>query len=331
MSAPHTADMDLPPRVWALLDDRAGNNAQTLGIAEALGYDFTPIKLDYTALVHIPNALQGASLRGVTKTSKARLKIGETPDIIIAAGRRLAPIALSLKKHFPKAFLIHLMHPDTSLDNLNLVILPEHDHPAPRHNILTSLGAPHAITAEKLSAMSHPTTHPSIALLIGGDSKHGTFAPEEIDTIFAALPNTIHLNITTSRRTSVGCLTRIRKLCADKPHTLYAYGDSAPNPYPAMLGNADAIIVTGDSVAMCSESCATGKPVFIYIPHKAAPLKHRLFIQSLYDKGYAKPLKEFSLNWQPQQSLQEAKRLAPIILECYSLYKHKLNNPLKTT
>ncbi len=320
MSVPRT-DMDSPsPRVWALLDDRAGNNTQTLGIAEALGYAFTPIKLDYTTLVHIPNALQGASLRGITNASKAQLKKGETPDIIIAAGRRLAPIALYLKKHFPKVFLIHVMHPDTSLDNFNLVILPEHDHPAPRHNILTSLGAPHAITAEKLTAMKQPSAQPTIAILIGGDSKHGAFSPHEIDRIFAALHQDTHLHITTSRRTSPACLKRITQLCATKPHILYTYGDTVPNPYPAMLGNAEAIIVTGDSVAMCSESCASGKPVYIYIPEKAAPLKHRLFIQSLYDKELAKPLSEYTRTWQPTHTLQEANRLAPIILERYAMY-----------
>ena len=41
-------------------------------------------------------------------------------------------------------------------------------------------------------------------------------------------------------------------------------GANADNPYMGMLAWADRLIVTGDSIAMLSEACATGKPVTMF-------------------------------------------------------------------
>jgi mitochondrial fission protein ELM1 len=64
-TAPHTQPASMSPVVWALLDERAGNTAQTRGIAQALGYPFHEKPLRYNALVHLPNALRGASWLGI--------------------------------------------------------------------------------------------------------------------------------------------------------------------------------------------------------------------------------------------------------------------------
>lgn len=44
-------------------------------------------------------------------------------------------------------------------------------------------------------------------------------------------------------------------------------GAAKENPYFAMLHIADAVIVTGDSMSMLADSCATKKPVAVYIPN----------------------------------------------------------------
>lgn len=317
---------DSSPRVWALLDDRAGNTAQTRGIAQALGFAFTEIPVTYTRLVQLPNALRRTSFLGIARSTKKALLDMDTPDVIITTGRRLAPLALALKRRFPHVFLIHLMHPDCPLDGFDCVILPEHDQPQPRPNVLTSLGAPHALSPaslKELAAKATPPckTRPIIAVLIGGDNKYGTMEVQEIDAIVDVLRPTMtpstFLHVTTSRRTSATCVQRLKQVLSTYPHTLYTYGNHATNPYPAMLGFADAIIVTGDSVAMCTESCATGKPVFIAITHATTSPKHQRFISSLFAKGYAKPLDRFSLSWHPEQPLLEAQRLAPLLRAQY--------------
>ena len=48
------------------------------------------------------------------------------------------------------------------------------------------------------------------------------------------------------------------------PHFLHRYGASPDNPYAGILALADAFIVTGDSIAMLSEACGTGRPVALF-------------------------------------------------------------------
>jgi mitochondrial fission protein ELM1 len=70
------------------------------------------------------------------------------------------------------------------------------------------------------------------------------------------------------------------------------FNKTKANPFYAYLQLADIIIVTGDSVSMCSESCSTGKPVYIFSPDGNASEKHKAFHNSLYENGYAKEFNE---------------------------------------
>ena len=71
---------------------------------------------------------------------------------------------------------------------------------------------------------------------------------------------------------------------------LSKWGDAGDNPYFGYLARADHIIVTGDSVSMCSEACATPKPVYIFAPKALIGDKHARLHDGLYAKGYARPL-----------------------------------------
>ena len=85
------------PLIWALTDDRAGNVAQTLGVAEALGRPFQVKDLRYNPLARLPAVLQGALLIGLTPESRAQ-RTAPWPDLVIASGRRTAPAARWIKK-----------------------------------------------------------------------------------------------------------------------------------------------------------------------------------------------------------------------------------------
>jgi mitochondrial fission protein ELM1 len=68
----------------------------------------------------------------------------------------------------------------------------------------------------------------------------------------------------TSRRTG-GAVTRALRLAVGGDRHLYAWRKDDPdNPYRALLAEADALVVTGDSESMLAEATATGKPVYIY-------------------------------------------------------------------
>ena len=70
----------------------------------------------------------------------------------------------------------------------------------------------------------------------------------------------------------------------------YKFGDKGENPYFGLLAWGGKIVVTGDSMSMCSEACAAGVPVYIFAPKGTMGKKHVLFHQQLYKSGYATPL-----------------------------------------
>ncbi|MGN6092717.1 MAG: ELM1/GtrOC1 family putative glycosyltransferase, partial [Luteibacter jiangsuensis] len=67
--------------------------------------------------------------------------------------------------------------------------------------------------------------------------------------------------VAVSRRTPAALLPRIREAFVGVPGIVWTGSADGPNPYPGILGWADRLVVTPDSVNMLSEACATGRPV----------------------------------------------------------------------
>jgi mitochondrial fission protein ELM1 len=81
------------------------------------------------------------------------------------------------------------------------------------------------------------------------------------------------------------------------PCSVFRWGDTGENPYRGFLALADVIVVTGDSVSMCSEACATGKGVFIAAPADITAPKHQRLHKELYDAGMARPFEGTYATW----------------------------------
>ncbi|MBR1778749.1 MAG: mitochondrial fission ELM1 family protein [Alphaproteobacteria bacterium] len=293
--------------IWVLADDRAGNTAQALGTAEIFG-GRTEIKtVRYTKAVVLPNVLRGASALGVTAQTTAELK-EPFPDIAIAAGRRAAPLLRYIKKKSGgKTKIVQIMFPGRfGLSDFDLIVLPNHDGcKLVRPNIMRVTGAPHRITPERLAVEKEKWApvfdslpSPKIALIIGGATKDKPFTPEmaadfaERSKALAKALGGGSFLVTTSRRTGAE-QEKIIKDSLPEPKFFYGWGNKEiENPYFGFLALADYIVVTGDSVSMCSEACAASAPVYIYAPPGTVGKKHALLHQELYREGYAVELTE---------------------------------------
>ena len=100
-----------PPVIWVLTDGRAGNRSQCLGVAYQLGLAYQVTELDYGPLAALPTELLGASLAWLTGDSRAGLS-PPWPDLVIAAGRRTAPVARKIGRlGGGGCFLAQIMHP----------------------------------------------------------------------------------------------------------------------------------------------------------------------------------------------------------------------------
>ena len=299
--------------IWVLADDRAGNTAQALGVAEAFAKNPEVKTVRYTRSVVLPNVLRGASALGVTAETVAGLT-EPFPNVAVAAGRRAAPLLRFLKKKSGgKTKIVQIMYPGRfGLSDFDLIVLPRHDGcKLIRSNIMRVTGAPHRITPERLDAERKKWTpvfeslpSPRIALIVGGATKDKPFTTdmaldlaERAKTLAEKLGGGSFL-VTTSRRTGAD-QERIIRDALPEPKFFYGWGSKEiENPYFGFLALADHIIVTGDSVSMCSEACATEAPVYIYAPSGTVGKKHALLHRELYDNGYAV---ELTKNPEPAQ------------------------------
>lgn len=288
--------------IWVLADDRAGNTAQALGVAEAFVKNPEIKKVRYTRSVVLPNVVRGASTLGVTAETVAGLT-EPFPDIAVAAGRRAAPLLRYIKKKSGgKTKIVQIMYPGRfNLSDFDLIVLPRHDGcKLIRPNIMRVTGAPHRITPERLSIEKEKWTpvfeslpSPRIALIVGGATKDKPFTTDmAVDLAERAKALAEKLGggsflVTTSRRTGAEQEKIIRDALPE-PEFFYGWGNKEmENPYFGFLALADHIIVTGDSVSMCSEACAADAPVYIYAPQGTVGKKHALLHRELYDDGYA--------------------------------------------
>lgn len=291
--------------VWILADDRAGNVNQLLGIAEALKWPFERKDIRYNAWIRLPNVVRGASLIGLDTVSKNQLQ-APWPDVVLSAGRRSFPIARYIKKQSrERTKIVQLMNPGpTQMRYADIIVLPEHDrYRGHNPHIMTIAGTPNRVTPDMLAQarlkwrniLSGP--QPIVSVIVGGATKNKPFTLEMADLlvrrITALNPGTVC--VTTSRRTPPDVVSFLKKRLP-KIGFFYVFGDSAENPYFGLLACADMLVVTGDSMSMCSECCATGKPVYLFAPDEMMSDKHKRFHQTLYRAGYALDLETTELS-----------------------------------
>ncbi|MBY0355490.1 MAG: mitochondrial fission ELM1 family protein, partial [Rickettsiales bacterium] len=197
------------PTIWALLDDRAGNSTQTLGIAQALGGTIIEKRLYYDQNVRLPNPMRRGVLLGVDVAKSDALDEAPVPDVIIATGRRLAPILRRLKRDFPDAYTVQLMYPDMALKHFDLVVVPEHDQRTDKRLFLT-LGAPHRLMKAKIAELAfkckmklHLKGEPT-AIVIGGTTDRAEMTVSDMEQLWQLMHPLLGLGtllVTTSRRT----------------------------------------------------------------------------------------------------------------------------------
>lgn len=317
--------------LWVLLDSRTGSVGQARGVIKQLNaekFEIVEKKLDYTKLSGLPNFVRGKTLIGLTPESKKSIT-QPWPDLVLSTSRRTVPVARYIKKQSFKTKLIQLMYPGrTGLREFALAIVPEHDKNKKYYpNIRYIVGSPHRTTPETLAEAQEKWApvfqnlpKPYTALIIGGAIKGKAFSLENAKNLALSARQLVEksggsLLITTSRRTGTKAEAVIMKVLQGIPAHTFLWGSKDENPYLGYLACADKIIVTGDSVSMCSEACGSGKPVFIFTGRHWLTRKHIRFVASLFKNGYAAALKERLFDFKPKGTLNAAVDAAKMIEE----------------
>jgi hypothetical protein len=319
---------------WVVTDGRAGIENQALGLAEAVARR-VELKIFAKRIIirrpwrDLPGAFWGDPL---TKLSKdGALLRPPYPDLLIGCGRLAAPVAASIRRRNPRTFVVQLQTPPSPTSDFDVVIPPQHDGLSGA-NVFPILGAPNRITPERLATdaerlRSDPIVaalpQPRVAALIGGPNRSYVFGATEgarIGADLAALAASgAGVMATLSRRTSPEAAAAIRAALGEAPHALWS-GEAVAgldNPYFGMLGLADHILVTEDSVNMAAEAATTGKPVSFLALRKrnfADGSKFERFRAALVERGAARRFTGALEHW-TYPPLDETARAAAHIVD----------------
>lgn len=306
----------MPKTCWILSEGLAGTENQCLGLAERLGLPVTVKRLAIAApWRHLPLFLWPNPLTLLAHASDPLSP--PWPDLIIAAGRKTAPVALALRAKAAKEagtppFTVFTQTPPVAPHHFDVVIAPAHDRLKGK-NVIRTRGALTRVTDEKLAreaagfALSETGKRlaelpaPRVAVLVGGPNRRHKMTPDAMAALGtrlrdAASRQRASLLVTTSRRTGPLNVAALADALAGFGNLIFwdgtRQGDDAagrgPNPYFAFLAAADVIVVTPDSVSMASEAVATGKPVYVAdLP--GGSTKFERFHQSLAAAGATRP------------------------------------------
>lgn len=281
---------------WTITDEFPGMQSQVIGLAEAVGL---PI-VHKTCRRRWPwgwlSLPWGNPLKQLTPQSDPLTP--PWPDLVITCGRRSAPLALAIKKQNPqKTFCVHIQNPLFSLDQFDLIVAPQHDH-LQGPNVISTKGALHKVTQKKLetgvkthSPLFKNLPRPYSTVLLGGNTNRYAMPLKAMEALIQTILTLREVTkgsilVTPSFRTPYRDV--LTKALQNEPHIFLAEIEKE-NPYFAMLGLADFMFVTDDSVNMVCEACFTGKPLYILPLLDHGNTKPKKFIKELIHDGIVRP------------------------------------------
>ena len=268
---------DGPPRTWVLVDDRPGNTSQSIGLANALGWPYDIVRLAFRAPAVLHNRLLGASRFGLSPAHSTPLE-PPWPDLVIAAGRRTAPVAQWIRaQNRGSTKLVHLGRKGgDAADLFDLVVTPAYCRLFPHPNRIVTSAPLHALTPERLATARAKFEQrlagydrPRVGVLVGGRSGQYDLPTgvarrlgEDVVSLARELGGSVLAS--TSRRTGTAGTDAFCSALRDVDY-VYRGADGGENPYLALLALSDIVVVTGDSESMLAEATAVGRPVYIYV------------------------------------------------------------------
>lgn len=316
-------------RVLVLSDGKAGHLKQSLAVVEAMrersGHVMhRVVEIRYRSGVAralallwsriAPGALGAeACLSRCLMPSCAVELLKRSADCLVSCGSSVAPVNLLwARAHRAKSVVI--MNPTPlPLSRFSLVIAPYHDGLAPRPNLVSIAGAIARMPEEALrrageGLRAHPKfrppalpgqPRPAIAVFVGGDTAEFRLGEAFVESLMSQVLAACEAVdgwcvVTSSRRTSPGVERLLAQKLSRHPRCrllLLAGQDPLDGTLEGMLGLADVAVVTGESVSMVSEACASGRRVVAVEPplregYRGPTAKHLRFLQQLKAQGY---------------------------------------------
>lgn len=151
---------------------------------------------------------------------------------------------------------VAIMLPQGYRYDFDLIVAQQHDQPPKREHIIS---LPVNLSyCEPQGLVSGNVHQGSVAVIIGGDSKHG---PLEVETLASQIQRIFRLFpehsfwLTTSRRTPAAVEEMLRQFSWTKA---FFYSRERLNPVPDFICSSEYLFLTADSSSMISEAVSSG-------------------------------------------------------------------------
>lgn len=317
--------MTAPLRIWAVSDGRAGIEAQTLGLAEAVAR-LTPAEIVCRRIAW-PRWMRRAPTQFMPGWRPLLASGGPDlsppwPDLWIGNGRASVPLSIAARRWSAGAtYVVQLQDPLRPSRLFDLVAPPNHDG-LRGANVFGITGVPHRVTPERLAAelgafrsRLDGLPRPHLVALIGGRSKAFDLSAPRAERLGRQIGDAVRasggtLLLTFSRRTPPQAEASMRRALEGLPSLIW--DGEGPNPYFAFLASADVILVTEDSANMPTEAAATGRPVYL-LDMDGRQVRKQRFHAELARLGVARRFEGQVESWS-YPPLRETDRLAAEVL-----------------
>jgi mitochondrial fission protein ELM1 len=250
--------------VWLLLGPRTGDNNQAIALGKALGLAFEVKTLAYNWLQRFSLSLP-PTLAAVKRANRAALR-PPWPDLVICVGRRSVPVARWVQRRSgDRSRIVRIGHPHGQERFFDLVITTR-QYPVPDGpNVVllpvtmspfVPLPSPTAREQEWIDRLERPIR----LVAVGGPTKYWQLTAPPIRRALDIGPTGSAI-ILPSRRTPTDLIESLRTIASGSERIRLVESDFPS--YSALLGAADEMFVTGDSLSMLSEAVQAGKKVAI--------------------------------------------------------------------
>jgi hypothetical protein len=288
-------------RILIISDGKAGHLNQSLGLAEALAKQRPGVEIE--------QMLPFSRLQVLFGLLFGRCQFLENkPDLVIGAGHGTHLTLLTLKRcwHLP---VILLMKPSIPMQFFDLCLIPEHDQPPKRANVIVTRGALNRVRPATKQAGTG-------IILIGGPSKNSDWDKARLIQQLEALVRSDPRSwlMTTSRRTPASTVEALGHINGIE---LFPVEETEAGWLAEMLASAEHCWVTEDSVSMIYEALSAGCSVGVFeVPWRS---EGRLLkgVNKLKKQGFLTPFERWPGEPLPplDHRFNETERCAKKIIE----------------
>ena len=318
--------------VLVLNDGKAGHLNQSLAVVRQIqkarttqGYNAEDTKI-IVVDVKFKNKLSRAALRlcasfatwrchGCMRCMKASLAdetyntlMGTFAEFIVSCGSSLEAVNVFMSKENNAKNIIVMKPSFGLLRQYNLAVIPRHDRPKIKKNIIVTAIAPNLIDegslksdGENLRRKFGISDGNFAGLFIGGDNPEFELKPEIVAKALDGFigfceKNTLEMLVTTSRRTPKDVELLLKNRLKDNPRCrllIIANEENSGGAVSGILGSAKIVVVSGESVSMVSEAISSGRKtvVFELAKRKIGETKHERVLDNLKGCGYIRTSK----------------------------------------